>query len=467
MFAATPPLEAKKSLFSMAITQFARGRAKSMKGTQKLLFIDVRRAYVYAPARRPVYVTLPDEDAEEGMCGRLNRSMYGTRDAAANWEDKYSSHLESMGFARGKSSPCTFFHLQRGIRCVVHGDDFTFLANESELKWCTDMMKAEYEVKVRGLLGPDKHDDKQMTILNRCIEWRKNEIWYEADPRHAEILVRELGLKDKRPVVTPGINTVIKEGEDDPHLDGEFSTKYRQIIARCNFITQDRPDAQYSVKEAAKGMANPRKSDREKLIRIGKYLLGKPRYVIKLSPQKDIDPINAYGDSDFAGDLTTRKSTSGGLACLGDHVVKSWSSSQSIIALSTGEAELYALNKASATAMGLKSLLWDLGVDLEIKVFTDATTGKALAVRRGLGKLRQAVSELWIQEKVHDGVLKIVKIKNKFNPADLMTKHLSQAEISHILEQLDHIHAEGRSQHAPELALVDGPDSHLLRMRSL
>ena len=150
MFAATPPLEAKKSLFSMAMTQFARGHAPGMRGTQKLLFIDVRRAYFYAPARRPVYVTLPDEDAEEGMCGRLNRSMYGTRDAAVNWEDKYSSHLESMGFIKGKSSPCTFFHPHKGVRCVVHGDNFTFLGNEDELRWCTQMMKDEYEVKVRG-----------------------------------------------------------------------------------------------------------------------------------------------------------------------------------------------------------------------------------------------------------------------------------------------------------------------------
>ena len=140
-FAATPLLEAKKSLFSMAMSQFARGRARSMHGTQKLLFIDVRRAYFYTPALRPVYVTLPDGNAEEGKCGKLNRSMYGTRDAAANWEEKYSSHLVAHGFIRGKSSPCTFFHPTRGVRCVVHGDDFTFLGCEEELKWCTQTMK--------------------------------------------------------------------------------------------------------------------------------------------------------------------------------------------------------------------------------------------------------------------------------------------------------------------------------------
>ena len=72
MFAAMPPLEAKKCLFSMVMTQFARARCKVQRPKTKLLFIDVSRAYFYAPARRPVYVALPQEDYEEGMCGRLN-----------------------------------------------------------------------------------------------------------------------------------------------------------------------------------------------------------------------------------------------------------------------------------------------------------------------------------------------------------------------------------------------------------
>ena len=63
-------------------------------------------------------------------------------------------------------------------------------------------------------------------------------------------------------------------------------------------------------------------------------------------------------------------------------------------------------------------------------------------------------------EKIHDGNIKVMKIKNKFNPADLMTKHLSKAEFAHILEQLVHVHAEGRSEHAPELATVTQREHH-------
>ena len=117
------------------------------------------------------------------------------------------------------------------MRCVVHGDDFTFAGDEAQLKKCIDMMKDEYEIKLRGFLGPNQHDDKKMTILNRCIQWRKNEIWYEAVPGHAEILMREPRLKDKRSVVTPGIKVVVNVDEDK-HLDPASASKCRQLIAR-------------------------------------------------------------------------------------------------------------------------------------------------------------------------------------------------------------------------------------------
>ena len=120
-------------------------------------------------------------------------------------------------------------------------------------------------------------------------------------------------------------------------------------------------------------------------------------------------------------------------------MVKSWSSTQSIIAFSTGEAKLYAINKTAATALGLQSLLTDLGVQMDIRVFTDATTGKLIATRRGLEKVRHiSVNELWIQENVSKGVISIVKIKNKFNPADLLTKHPSSDEIAQVVDALCH-----------------------------
>ena len=140
--------------------------------------------------------------------------------------------------------------------------------------------------------------------------------------------------------------------------------------------------------------------------------------------------------------------------CLGDHAIKTWSSTQSVIALSTGEAEMYAINKTAASGMGGNSILHDLGVNLDLRVFTDATTGKSLVTRRGLGKVRHiAVNELWLQSHVQAKSVTIVKIKNKFNPSDILTKHLTRAEIQMIMEHMEHRYEEGRAKAAPKLAV--------------
>ena len=140
---------------------------------------------------------------------------------------------------------------------------------------------------------------------------------------------------------------------------------------------------------------------------------------------------------------------------LGDHPIKSWSSTQSVIALSTGEAELYAINKTAASGLGVQSILHDLGIHIDICVFTDATSGKAMASRRGLGKVRHiAVNELWIQEHVQNKTITIKKIKNKFNPADLLTKYLSKAENATIMEHIENMCESGRSSAAPKLATI-------------
>ena len=98
LFAATPPLEALKLLISIAA---------SNPGLH-IMINDVKSAYFHAAVKRPVYIELPKEDRLEGdedMVGELRLSMYGTRDAAQNWQETLSCHLLSIGFSRGKMNP--------------------------------------------------------------------------------------------------------------------------------------------------------------------------------------------------------------------------------------------------------------------------------------------------------------------------------------------------------------------------
>ena len=98
-------------------------------------FIDIRRAYFHANAIRDVYIELPPEDHEEGKCGKLLKSLYGTRDAAQNWERCYVQFMTSVGFTQGRTTPCVFYNEERDLRVTIHGDDFIILGWEGQLNW--------------------------------------------------------------------------------------------------------------------------------------------------------------------------------------------------------------------------------------------------------------------------------------------------------------------------------------------
>ena len=115
------------------------------------------------------------------MCGKLIKAMYGTRDAAQNWECEYVEIMEGIGFRRGQSTPFIFWQKEKGIRAVIHGDDFTLLGNEGALDWFRERIQERFEVKLRGRLGPDNNDNKSVRILNRIVTWTGKGIIYEED----------------------------------------------------------------------------------------------------------------------------------------------------------------------------------------------------------------------------------------------------------------------------------------------
>ena len=356
-----------------------------------MAIVDIKRAYFYAKARRAVFIEVPIEDreeGEEGMIGQLQLSLYGTRDAAQNWAAEYTSLLVGLGFRAGKASPCNFVHDKRGLALTVHGDDFTIIGDEVQLQWLGERMKERYELKM-DVLRPEAHQEKEVRILNRIIRWTKNCIEYEPDQRHAEKVVRDLGLEKAREVTTPCIHEITenkkKDDKEKDFLEPQDATKYRGIAARINYLAADRPDLQFASKGASKYMANPSQKGWEVLKRIGRYLKTYPRMVQKFAWAGWDSELQGYADSDWAGDKTNYKSTSGGALMWGQHTLKTWATSQSSIALSSGEAELYAMTKMAVQIKGMMSLAKDFEADLKGIVRSDSTAAIGIAHREGLG----------------------------------------------------------------------------------
>jgi len=247
--------------------------------------------------------------------------------------------------------------------------------------------------------------------------------------------------------------TKIKEDDTTEVLDKQMTTRYRSLVARLNYMSSDRPDIQYTVKELCREMSSPTTTSFFRFKRLGRYLRQKPRLMIDFDyhlADREVDTLKIYCDTDWAGCPRTRRSTNGGCALRGTHLIKSWSTTQAIVALSSGEAEFYGLTRAVCTALGLKSLCADFRLVVELQVYTDSTAAKGITQRRGLGKLRHMdVQYFWLQEKLGNKEYHLNKVLGTLNPSDIMTKYLDEMTMVGHLVRLHVRHAEGRSAVAP------------------
>ena len=222
------------------------------------------------------------------------------------------------------------------------------------------------------------------------------------------------------------------------------------------YLALDRPELPFSSKELARSMQQPTQWDLRQLRRAVQFLSGARRLVQKFEAQDMPKKLVACSDTDHAGCLKTRKSTSSSMVFFGKHLVKNSASTQAVIALSSGESEFYGAVKTASTGLGMIHLVKDMGVDIQeaLDLKLDATAGIGVAQRRGAGRIRHiATPTLWLQKAVSEGKVKVSKVAGKENPADLGTKYLGRQEIEKIWKQCGFYLATGDSKIALKAAL--------------
>ena len=121
----------------------------------------------------------------------------------------------------------------------------------------------------------------------------------------------------------------------------------------------------------------------------------------------------------------------------GGRCIKSWSSNQAVIALSSGEAEFYAMIKGASELLGMMSLAQDLRVLLKGHLHSDSTAAIGISQRRGLGKVKHMHTQYpWIQERIRAGEFSVHKESADNNVADLFTKHLARPKLDKFMSKL-------------------------------
>ena len=138
---------------------------------------------------------------------------------------------------------------------------------------------------------------------------------------------------------------------------------YRALAAKLNYVGQDDPTVQFAAKEVRRKMSCPTVGDFMKLKKVVRFMTGIKEVLWEYPWQDEAEALilRVYADSDWAGCVRTRRSTSGGVVMLGRHPLRAWSTTQGSVATSSAEAELYSMCEAAARGLGLRSMLGELG----------------------------------------------------------------------------------------------------------
>ncbi len=229
-------------------------------------------------------------------------------------------------------------------------------------------------------------------------------------------MVQSMGLDEK----SKGLDAPLMAEEsredagDDAELDAAGATRIRSTAALANFVALDRLDIQVAVTVMCQDMSNPMLRSWARLKRVVRYLKKYPAMRFEYHEshtEKDL-MIHVCSDSDWAGCKEPRRSRSGGIATIGGGVVKGWSNWQATVAMSSGEAEYYAIVKARAEALGIEPL------------HPGTASGKRGTWKSGSDGVQEAVAR---------GRFTIQKNKGADFPADVLTKPLSQAIVQRVL----------------------------------
>ena len=205
--------------------------------------------------------------------------------------------------------------------------------------------------------------------MNRTIkiDVLNDEMTLEADTKLVEKALENMKLKGAKGVDSPRVKRT--EGqtariENSEKLTSAESILYRSLVMKLANVAQDRADIAEAVKCLTRHMKEPRSGHMQELKRLGRYLVKNKRCVLTYARQTSDATLQVHVDSDWAGDLLGRKSTTGVIVRRGEHLLRHMSCLQTLVALSSGEAEYYALIRGACTSLGIQSHYQDWMIDL-------------------------------------------------------------------------------------------------------
>ena len=402
--------------------------------------MDVKTAYLNADIDCEIYMNQPVGyeqflDSKVKMVCKLNKALYGLKQSGRMWNNVLSAFLKERDFIQSEHDPCLYIYRDDPETVfLLHWVDDIILAVSSEnlLKTVKAWLKDRFHMKDLGpiceFLGIRFKQQNGVITMDQTKYIENKLVKYSYDACKTRPTPCEL--------VDYNIN------RDESSVGKEKNKLYREMVGSLIYaMTCTRPDISWAVSKLSRKLSNPTEGDFVMLKHVFMYLLGTLDYCLTF--QKSVHGIRlvGYSDSDWAGELSDRKSTSGYIFMLSnDGPAISWKSKkQDVVALSSCEAEYMAGCAAAQEAIYLSRVFTDFVVrggssSVVNKVVVNIDNQGAMGLARNPVSHNKSkhidIKYHFLRECVINGIIDIVHVPSSFNVADIMTKPLAKVKFS-------------------------------------
>jgi transposase InsO family protein len=409
----------------------------------ELLQMDFDTAFLNAVLDEEVFVKQPQGFHVGGpdMVWKLNKALYGLKQASRQWYKTIHAFMMKIGYEPLKTDPCVYKKIsQTGklmLVCLYVDDTMIAVHKDDVQEWERDKARIADAYPIKDL------GECQWILNMKVTRDRAKRVITLSQRAYIERITTERGMAETRTVstpVTPGdFNMPIDPSKD---LDEEQTTYYQSLIGALLYVANiTRPDVAYAIGRLCQVTIKPNKIHLEIAKRVLRYLYQTRHYTMTFGGPRAMNPtLEGYSDSDWAGCLETRRSTSGCLVRFNGDVISWMSRRQKTVALSSAEAEYMALSEVTKEIIWYRTWIWEVfGIWTTGLVYEDNQATKAIA--EGVSTIRDRTKHIdiryrFINEAVQDQKIKIQWIDTQHQQADILTKPLSGGTFERICNMI-------------------------------
>mgnify|MGYP003481444930 FL=1 len=246
-------------------------------------------------------------------------------------------------------------------------------------------------------------------------------------------ILKRFGMENANPMGTP----IVKNSKSIEEGKAESNFPYRSAVGALMYLMLgSRPDIAYAVGVVSRSLESPTQEDIVMVKRIFRYLQGTMSYSIRYKEGLSND-LDVYSDADHAGDLETRRSTTGVICCHAGGAVSWFSQRQASVSISTTEAEIIASSEAARELVWLKRLFSEMTKINRSKLFIDNEAAVKITQNPEMHRRTKHIEtrHFYVRECVQEKVLEVERISSHNQLADLLTKPLSEERTKYLAKQ--------------------------------